>query len=90
MDDTKEELPTEEKKEETPTVNPSRKDLLSMIAAALASGTINQSQAKEARSNMGISQAYFTRKQPTKAKRKAKQKMQKASRKMNRSVRPHV
>jgi len=58
--------------------------ILQAIATALSIGDIDQKQAKTMRANIGVTQASFTRKQTTKAQRKNRSKMQKASRKLNR------
>lgn len=63
---------------------PKKLSIMSSIAAALSAGSITQYQARSIRSSMGISQATFTRKQRSRAERKALRKMQADSRRANR------
>lgn len=73
----------EEETVQKPT-KPSRRSILSTIASALSMGNISTHDAQIIRSNMGITQAFFTRKQPSAAQRKARRKMQRNSRRANR------
>jgi len=57
---------------------------LAAIKDALSMGAISQHDAREIKTRMGIGQAYFTRKQTSKAQRKKKQKAQKLARRANR------
>lgn len=60
------------------------KGILARIAAAVKGEEINTRQAREIRSQIGVSQAYFTRHTPDKAKRRTRNKIADASRKANR------
>ena len=60
---------------------------LAAIKDALSMGAISQHDAREIKTRMGIGQAYFTRKQTSKAQRKKKQKAQKLARRANRGQR---
>lgn len=60
------------------------KGILAQIAKAVKGEEINTKQAREIRSQIGISQAYFTRHSPNKTKRRLRNKIAKASRKANR------
>lgn len=62
----------------------SKNDIVHSLADAVQSGMITAWQARELKAQLGVSQAYFTRKQRTKAQRKTRRKIQRASRKMNR------
>lgn len=73
-----------EEKEESPTA--SRNEILAAISAALADGTISSDDARHARAHLGISQAYFTRKVPSRSYRKMRRKMQRDSRRQNRTT----
>lgn len=61
-------------------------EILSTLRAAVQGGQITRKQAKSFRKDLGITQAFFTRKQISPAKRKAKQLQQKKSRKINRGA----
>ncbi len=60
------------------------KEIIKTLSEAVKGGQITAKQARSFRSDLGIGQAHFTRKQPTPAQRKKKRAMQKASRKINR------
>lgn len=57
---------------------------MSTIKNALSMGAITSSDARELKSRLGLSQAYFTRKQGTPAKRKRKRKLSKLARRASR------
>ena len=57
---------------------------MSTIKNALSMGAITPSDARELKSRLGLSQAYFTRKQGTPAKRKRKRKLSKLARRASR------
>jgi len=57
---------------------------LEAISQAVNNGSIEKKDAATLRTKLGITQAYFTRKQPNKAKAKVARKQQQASRKRNR------
>lgn len=59
-------------------------EILSTLRAAVQGGQITRQQAKSFRRDLGITQAFFTRKQLTPAQRKAKRLQQKKSRRINR------
>jgi hypothetical protein len=60
---------------------------LAAIKDALSMGAISQHDAREIKTRMGIGQAYFTRKQTSKAQRKKKRKAQTLARRANRGQR---
>lgn len=64
---------------------PSRREILSILSEAFGEGKIGKSQVQRMRADMGITQAYFTRKQRTKSERKTARGIQKASRRANRA-----
>ena len=57
---------------------------MSTIKNALSMGAITQNDARELKSRLGLSQAYFTRKQVTSAKRKRKRELAKLARRASR------
>lgn len=59
-------------------------EILKTLSAAVKGGQITPKQARSFRKDLGIGQAFFTRKQTTPAQRKAKRLQQKKSRKVNR------
>lgn len=59
-------------------------DILKTLRGAVKSGQITRQQSKSFRKDLGIGQAFFTRKQLTPAQRKAKRLQQKKSRRINR------
>ena len=61
------------------------KPYLKAITDALNNGTITPDDAINMRQNLGVSQAYFTRKQIPKSKIKTKRKLQKLARKTQRN-----
>lgn len=58
--------------------------LLEGLSLGVAGGTVTKKQAKQIRTEFGISQAYFTRKQSTPSQRKKKRKAEKLARRANR------
>ena len=60
------------------------KEILSTLGAAVKGGQITAKQARSFRKDLGIGQAYFTRKQLTSTERKKKRLQQKKSRRINR------
>lgn len=62
----------------------SKKEALDALIAAGKAKSLSKQQVAQMRAELGISQAYFTRKQIPKAKRKAKRKAQKLARRKNR------
>lgn len=60
---------------------------LAMITSQLDSDSISKNQARALRMSMGVSQAYFTRKQTTADQRRKKRKAQRAARKVTRANR---
>lgn len=59
-------------------------EILATLRAAVKGGQITRQQSRSFRKDLGITQAFFTRKQLTPAQRKAKRLQQKKSRKINR------
>lgn len=76
----------EEKEVEQAPAKMTRGNILKALAGAIANGNISSSQARQIRLDLGMTQADFTRKQPTEAQRKARRKMQKESRRRNRGL----
>jgi len=68
----------------TSSIKPTKSEMVRALAAAVANGSLTKEQAGRMRADLGISQAIFTRKQPTRATRKAKRKAQKVARRVNR------
>ena len=60
------------------------KSALSMISSMLKGETINAKQASDLRAQIGVNNSYFTKRQITSTKRKAKRKADKLARRMNR------
>ena len=58
--------------------------MLEALSQAVEQGNISKEQARQFRSEVGITNSQFTKSQPSDAKRKAKRKAQKAKRKANR------
>jgi len=65
-------------------IPPGIKSILQAISGAVHNEKLTTREARELRARLGISQAYFTRKQRTPTERKVRSKIQKASRKANR------
>ena len=59
-------------------------EILKTLSTAVKGGQLTAKQARSFRKDLGITQAFFTRKQITPAKRKAKRLQQRKSRKINR------
>lgn len=59
---------------------------LKVISGAVAGGEISRRQAKQLRTRMGVTSAYFTKSVSDKDKKKAKRKTAEASRKRNRGL----
>lgn len=74
--------------EEQDVVQPkmSRGSILAALKAAFASGDVSKSTIRRMKTDLGFTQADFTRKQTTKKQRKAKRKAQKESRRKNRGL----
>ena len=60
------------------------KSALSMISSMLKGETINAKQASDLRAQIGVNNSYFTKRQITSTKRKAKRKADKLARRANR------
>lgn len=60
------------------------KEILATLSTAVKGGQITAKQARSFRKDLGIGQAFFTRKQLTPAERKKKRLQQKKSRRINR------
>jgi len=58
--------------------------IMAAISAAVSSGNMSPIQANQMKAQLGITQAYFTRKTVSATKRKRLRDIQKASRKRNR------
>lgn len=84
------ELPEEEQQEveeaQQALSKVSKRGLLDALAAAVATGQVDSRDARRLRSQIGITQSYFTRKQTTKAYRKSRRLMQRDSRRQNRGL----
>ena len=68
----------------TPSGDGAVKNILSTIRSAVQGGQLTRQQARMFRSEIVITQAFFTRKQSTNTQRKSKRVQQRAARKLNR------